>query len=49
MSDVALLYYGGWLVLHTEVTAGHLVSFILYAEELGGAVEVGIMFTNFLY
>lgn len=43
MSDVGVLYYGGWLVLHGEVTAGHLVSFILYAQELGGALEASVL------
>ena len=38
--DIGVLYYGGWLVLHNEVTPGHLVSFILYAESLGSALEV---------
>jgi ATP-binding cassette subfamily B (MDR/TAP) protein 9 len=43
MSNVGILYYGGWLVLHHEVTAGHLVSFILYAQELGGALEASVL------
>jgi ATP-binding cassette subfamily B (MDR/TAP) protein 9 len=49
MSNVGILYYGGWLVLHHEVTAGHLVSFILYAQELGGALEdIGSVFTGLM-
>ena len=36
-------------MLHHEVSAGHLVSFVLYAQELGGALEVCIHALQYKY
>lgn len=48
-SVVALLFYGGYLVLNSELSAGALVSFILYCEELGNCIEdVGDVFTGLM-
>eukprot|EP00118_Oscarella_pearsei_P010817 m.68548 g.68548 ORF g.68548 m.68548 type:complete len:655 (+) comp35533_c0_seq4:565-2529(+) len=47
--DIGVLYFGGWLVLNNEVTPGHLVSFILYADLLGSSLEdMGSVFTGLM-
>eukprot|EP00878_Enallax_costatus_P014219 GHUV01014873.1.p1 GENE.GHUV01014873.1~~GHUV01014873.1.p1 ORF type:complete len:765 (+),score=113.02 GHUV01014873.1:294-2588(+) len=35
-----VLYYGGWLVLKREMSAGSLVSFMLYQQNLSGAFSM---------
>ncbi len=36
-----VLYFGGTLVLEGRMSAGGLVSFMLYQQSLGGAFQVG--------
>ena len=38
--EVAILFYGGHLVLIGEMSGGALVSFLLYNMELGASLEV---------
>ncbi|XP_065177863.1 ABC-type oligopeptide transporter ABCB9-like [Sycon ciliatum] len=48
-SVIAILFYGGYLVLNDELSGGYLVSFILYCEELGSCIEdVGDVFTGLM-
>ena len=48
-SEVVILFYGGYLVLNDEMSAGSLVSFILYCMELASCIEdVGDVFTGLM-
>ena len=47
--EVLLLFYGGHLVIRGDLTGGHLVSFVIYDVELGGAIEdIGNIFTSLM-
>lgn len=38
--EVAVLYYGGHLVVSGQITSGNLVAFFIYMLELGECFEV---------
>ncbi|XP_067862440.1 ATP-binding cassette sub-family B member 9 [Heptranchias perlo] len=47
--QVAILYYGGYLVVSDHMTGGSLISFIIYELELGDSLEnIGSVYTGLM-
>uniref|UniRef100_UPI00398E794E ABC-type oligopeptide transporter ABCB9 n=1 Tax=Pristiophorus japonicus TaxID=55135 RepID=UPI00398E794E len=47
--QVAILYYGGYLVVSGHITGGDLISFIIYELELGDSLEsIGSVYTGLM-
>lgn len=44
--EVAILFYGGHLVVTEQMSGGGLVSFILYELELGECLEASLTHSN---
>lgn len=47
--EVAILYYGGHLVISGQMTSGALISFFIYVLELGECLEVFLLFYSFFF
>lgn len=47
--EVAILYYGGHLVVTGQMSSGALISFFIYMLELGECLEVFHLFCLFIY